>query len=807
MVFLSVHGADAEDWSTKIDQLRSEVGVVPTNAENCRERGQILYEWMGRIERTGVFLPPDGPTVAFRATGYPEEVRGRAAFRRVDQLMEALALQEKGQSALGYVSIDPDDPVRVLSWGTWELRVKIGSTPIPTGGLLLIGQQFQSTWGFLQCRRPASPNYVTARTTGRATLSPETIPILGVYGRLGATARRPGFRVVEGELREGDEVIFTLGDTSQGSRGSQVATFTNDRMPFLVMADYKDDKNFVPIGAAYLKIIGGDPDRISGVVPSIAGPGAKVALRLRVEDAMKNPVSAYEGEIAVRLGDRVVAKVPVDGASAETEIVLPDKGGAYTFDLSAAHGLQGETNPVWVRSDGTPGLFWGELHGHCGMTDGLGSVKNYFSFARDFAYLDFVTLSDHDLWLTKPEWEHMRDISIQFDEPGRLITYMGYEWTRHFRFGGHHNVYFRDHHGKYYGIRTARSPQELYAKLAADNGAENVLVIPHAHNPGDWRAHDVAVQRLVEIMSKHGSFEYFGRRFLDNGYRLGFIAASDDHLGHPGYPPKSYCEGGLAAVWAERMDRNTIYDAMRDRHAYSTTGARIILDFSMNGVPKGGDVEDMSAPRKYRARVIGTAPLLCVDLMGRGGFQRSWKIGAAPSTADNRRLRVAFHSKTETLPEDGIRRPLGGEGWRGQVEFVGTEPSRVTPFGLERGAIADTISREESTSIVTVGCVTRGDEDGFVAELDSAAGGKLVFRFGDEQTEIALADIPPEGKTLSVSDVKSIRLDWLAPDPPRETTLEWEEPAPAEQGAYEYIRVTQVDGQMAWSSPIWFDAE
>jgi hypothetical protein len=573
------------------------------------------------------------------------------------------------------------------------------------------------------------------------------------------------------------------------------------------MADYKGDRNYIPLGAAYLKVIGGDADRLSGVVPSIARPGEKVALRLRVEDVMKNPAHGYQSEMIVRLGDRVVAKVPVDGASAEAEIILPDKEGVYTFDLSASGGLQGETNPVWVRSGDTPGLFWGELHGHCGMTDGIGSVKNYFTFARDFAYLDFVTLSDHDLWLTAPEWEHMRDTSIQFNEPGRLITYMGYEWTRNFRFGGHHNVYFRDHHGKYYGIRTARSPQELYAKLATDNGAENVLVIPHAHNPGDWRAHDVAVQRLVEIMSKHGSFEYFGRRFLDNGYRLGFIAASDDHLGHPGYAPKSYCEGGLTAVWAERMERNTIYDAMRDRRAYATTGARIIMDFSMNGVPMGGDVEDMSAPRKYRARVIGTAPLLCIDLMGRGGIQRSWKIGAAPSTSNSSRLRVAFHSKTETLPEDRIVRPLGGERWQGQVEFVGAEPSRVTAFGLERGALADTISREEGSSVVTVDCMTRGDEDGFVAELDSAAGGKLVFRFEDEQIEVALADINTKGKTVSVNEVRSVRLDWLAPDPPRETTLEWEEPTSAEQGAYEYLRVTQVDGQMAWSSPIWFGAE
>ena len=119
----------------------------------------------------------------------------------------------------------------------------------------------------------------------------------------------------------------------------------------------------------------------------------------------------------------------------------------------------------------------------------------------------------------------------------------------------------------------------------------------------------------------------------------------------------------------------------------------------------------------------------------------------------------------------------------------------------------ETVSHEEGNPVVTVGCVTRGDEDGFVAELDSAAVGTLVFRFESEQIEIALADIPAEGKMVSVRDIQNIRLHWLAPAPPRETTLEWEEPKSAEPGAYEYLRVTQVDGQMAWSSPIWFGAE
>jgi len=35
----------------------------------------------------------------------------------------------------------------------------------------------------------------------------------------------------------------------------------------------------------------------------------------------------------------------------------------------------------------------------------------------------------------------------------------------------------------------------------------------------------------------------------------------------------------------------------------------------------------------------------------------------------------------------------------------------------------------------------------------------------------------------------------------------WEDGTPATDGDYYYIRVTQRDGQMAWSSPVWIDLD
>ena len=40
--------------------------------------------------------------------------------------------------------------------------------------------------------------------------------------------------------------------------------------------------------------------------------------------------------------------------------------------------------------------FFGELHGHCGLSDGIGTPDSYFTSIRDRAGLDFAALTDHD---------------------------------------------------------------------------------------------------------------------------------------------------------------------------------------------------------------------------------------------------------------------------------------------------------------------------------------------------------------------------------------------------------------------------
>ena len=73
---------------------------------------------------------------------------------------------------------------------------------------------------------------------------------------------------------------------------------------------------------------------------------------------------------------------------------------------------------------------------------------------------------------------------------------------------------------------------------------------------------------------------------------LSTIAASDDHRSHPGQP-----HWGLAAVRAPALTRDAIFDALHQRRTYGTTGARILLEFRVNGEPMGGETVTDGAPR------------------------------------------------------------------------------------------------------------------------------------------------------------------------------------------------------------------
>ena len=78
--------------------------------------------------------------------------------------------------------------------------------------------------------------------------------------------------------------------------------------------------------------------------------------------------------------------------------------------------------------------------------------------------------------------------------------------------------------------------------------------------------------------------------------------------------------GGLTAVIAPELTREAIIQALRERRCYATTGARMVLDFRVNGHGMGEEFATAAPDVAVTARVLGAAPLARLELVCNGGI-------------------------------------------------------------------------------------------------------------------------------------------------------------------------------------------
>lgn len=322
--------------------------------------------------------------------------------------------------------------------------------------------------------------------------------------------------------------------------------------------------------------------------------------------------------------------------------------------------ISGISNPVMVANrPPAEHLYWGDIHSQTYFSDGLRNPEQLHSFARDEAFLDVFALSDHAECLTDRQWEYFVNITNDFYEPGRFVTFVGSEWSS--KKWGHRNVYYPGDSGP---IMRSNDPvfSEL-PKVFETARKHRALVIPH-HTASqligaDWSLgeHDSEVERLVEIYSCWGNSECHedegntrpiracgGEKrsqhvidALKGGYRFGIIGGGDIHDGRPGddlhflqRSPQDYrltYRQGIVGLWAKDLTREGIWDALWNRRVYATTNVRVILRFQINGKPMGSEI--MSEGKQHiSVEAYSDVPISQVDLIRNGENFKSIHPGA-----------------------------------------------------------------------------------------------------------------------------------------------------------------------------------
>ncbi len=820
----------------QVEDLRAVVAAQPTTNANVVERGEVLWDWGNAFALQGGMLPVHFPTrfreVALRR--FDGRELPEAALRDIDLYVREIALKESEPDALGRLTWLDAEPLVADSWVTLRLEYEVGSRPLGSGAVLLCGHQLMADHGELQNSDPAADHYVSlASSSGSARWEAITLPFSGMHGAFrGPPAPMPAFRLAEGELGSGETVTLTFGDRSGGSRGFRVQTHRADGMLLPVYVDLDGSGDLLSPRWPGLEVIGRPEVRgLRAFVPSIVAPDEPFELWVRGEDEYLNRPSGPLPQLEILLDGQPWRTLEEGGPALQsvTDVRLREPG-IHRFTVRTADGsIRGSANPIRVEPNPGLRLYWGETHGHCGFAEGQGEAESFFRFGRDDSRLDFLTLSEHDAYMDAWEWQRLRELTREFHSPGEYVTFLGYEWSASAREGGHHNVLFRTPDRELVGVQDAPELSLLYPGLLAANDPEDVLVIPHAHNPGDWNRSDPSIERLVEVNSGHGVFEWFGNLYLRNGFEVGFIGASDDHRSMPGYgtpmrrPVRSQ-RAGIAAVWSPEKSADAIFDAMRSLSAYATTGERLILEGELNGHPMGTR-QPQTDRREITARVAGTSPIDKIEVIKNGTVVFSQRYLAAP-LAGRTWLQIGFDSSSEVFFPNR-RPPRWFRVWDGTLQVEGARVVSLRTTGLDNHYADRARISEEDPQRIDFHIGTRGRMDTILVELDRAtASTRLRFDVDPaaEQPSTArgwapaLEDLPEAAFEIALADLEDGRIERgfrigehvdrvvvqvVDPEAPMDRELRYTDLEDTESGDYYYLRVGQLDGGMAFSSPFW----
>ena len=362
-------------------------------------------------------------------------------------------------------------------------------------------------------------------------------------------------------------------------------------------------------------------------VLALGGDRALIAFQ-----ADPNPGSwKTEEESAAATSDVYLAAMPLDAPPAAGPIELeplvePDEP-FEAGELRVAYGEDLPTRSIEYQGKKLH-LFFGDLHEHTDVSicnrNGDQTIDESYQHMRDIARYDFACATDHGYNLNPYLWSYTAKLARTNDDPDRFVTFLAEEWTSTFEeyseehpygFYGHRNLILADmYFPRWWNARTYQTPAQVWEDLRKMNA--NFVQIPHqiadtGNVPTDWNYTDEVAQPVAEIFQIRGSYEYQGTpreagrttppgSFIQDAWARGIVIgviASPDHGG--GY--------GKAAVFAPELTREAILDALRARHCYGTTAAKIFLDVRTDGHLMGEKIAK-PAPKNVEVAIRAACP-------------------------------------------------------------------------------------------------------------------------------------------------------------------------------------------------------
>jgi hypothetical protein len=734
---------------------------------------------------------------------------------------------------MGSVSLSPPGPFVAGSLEQLTLVYTAGKFGIDDTGMVKISWRTTSDMAKPQFDKPQAANFTTVEASNGAKLEVW-------YDRLNI---RPYvntllIRVGRGYLRQGDTLTVRFGDRRQGSPGWRLQTNAEKNVELKTSVDAFATYEFCELPAPTFDLVSGPAASWKAILPSLAVKGEPFRLALVAEDMWGNPSDKADINLSFRYSAPIRGlpeTIAIKAGTGPVEIknLFVDRAGDIDLAVVAGDDEVARANPLRVVEQATVRRYWGDLHGQSGETVGMGSAEDYFRYARDAAFIDMVGHQGNDFQITDAFWKELNGLTAKFDQPGKFVCLPGYEWSGNTGMGGDRNVFFRREgrpirRSSHILVQGQTSTDAIYTadRLFEWLKDEDCRVI--AHVGGRYAdlhyAHDGRTERSVEVHSSWGTFEWLLHDAFDKGFRVGVVCHSDDHKGRPGAtrPGASTfgAVGGLSCYFMPELTRDALFEALRKRWHYGTTGTRIFLDvhgafandvtgFSEDPLlgptaeqttreARMGDIiRPGSVPMTLSAEAIGTAPVERLDVLhGRTVVQT-----VRPFTTDDLGRRVRL------LWQGAEYRGRGREViWQGKLALAGNRFSRFAPVNF--------LNPERKVQEFSPGTalawtsVTTGNLAGIDLWLDEARSGSLKIETNVVSGDVDLAALADNTITFDGGGLERKLSVYRLPedDWSRRVTLEHTASFPGGADLPVYVRLTQSDGNQAWSSPIYLIA-
>ena len=733
----------------------------------------------------------------------------------------------------GQAELSPEGAFQVRTFQTFNLKYTVGRFGLDDNGSIRVVFRFFGDWGGLQVDDPASPNFVTAVT------SLGTKPSLK-FEKMGGS--RPWMKALTvgisgGYLSEGDTITITFGDTSGGSPGFKMQTFVESGFEFKVLVDACAVLHWVPIlDQPSISIVPGLPVTWKAVTSTLRRPGEIFQLGIKAEDDWGNPSNLVETNLRIE-PNMPVKNLPKNEMFSKGQkavvcekLTVSEEGELRIKIYNSQNGkFLCEAGPL-IISEGAYGGYWADLHGQSGESIGVTNAREYFDFARDLAFLDAISHQANDFQVNNAFWKYLNELTASYNQEGRFVTIPGYEWSGNTSVGGDRNVYFRQEGRQIrrssHALLTDQSDidtdvndaRELFAALKDED------CFAYAHVGGRYAdikyAHDPKIETAMEIHSAWGTFEWLLTDGFPLGHRSGVVCNSDGHKGRPGasYPGASMfgAYGGLTCFYAEELSRDGLFDCIKKRHHYGTTGNRLYL--TVNAHFEGyGNLFDLDPNAYEEAQSTEVKLAMMGDIVQTEDPSVKLKVLAkSPTPIERIEIRngvdviETVRGYTKEDMGDRYRVIWSGAEYRGRgrnTNWVGQAIFKNTK--IERFEKINAWNHEKLLEIKNGNCVqfdaiTTGNFGGFDVWLSNSSGAEILIESNQGELNLKLDDLGVDDVVLDCGGLerklKVVRL----PDNNTHCELspEIEVNLNASKDNPLWVCVTTEDGFQAWSSPI-----